>query len=66
MILALRCDPICEEPMPYAPTAEQEAILAHVVNRNARVLAGPGTGKSATLVALMDRLLAARGGIRFS
>src|SRR5712691_2400223 len=43
--------------MAYVPTAEQEAILAHVINRNARVLAGPGTGKSATLVALMDRLL---------
>ncbi len=43
--------------MAYQPTAEQGAILAHVINRNARVLAGPGTGKSATLVALMDRLL---------
>ena len=43
--------------MAYVPTVEQEAILAHVINRNARVLAGPGTGKSATLVALMDRLL---------
>src|SRR6266852_1900932 len=43
--------------MAYVPTAEQGAILAHVLNRNARVLAGPGTGKSATLLALMDRLL---------
>ena len=43
--------------MPYAPTVEQQAILAHTVNHHARVLAGPGTGKSASLVALMDRLL---------
>jgi ATP-dependent DNA helicase UvrD/PcrA len=41
----------------YAPTNEQLAILAHTVDHHARVLAGPGTGKSATLVALMDRLL---------
>ena len=43
--------------MAYEPTAEQDAILAHAINRDACVLAGPGTGKSATLVALMDRLL---------
>lgn len=43
--------------MAYAPTNEQQAILAHTVDHHARVLAGPGTGKSATLVALMDRLL---------
>ena len=43
--------------MPYAPTIEQQAILAHTVDHHARVLAGPGTGKSASLVALMDRLL---------
>jgi DNA helicase II / ATP-dependent DNA helicase PcrA len=43
--------------MPYAPTAEQKAILAHDRHRHARVLAGPGTGKSATLVALVDQLL---------
>ena len=44
--------------MPYEPTAEQRAILAHDRRRHARVLAGPGTGKSATLVALVDQLLA--------
>lgn len=44
--------------MPYDPTAEQRAILAHDRRRHARVLAGPGTGKSATLVALVDQLLA--------
>lgn len=43
--------------MPYVPTREQEAILAHDRHRHARVLAGPGTGKSATLVALVDQLL---------
>jgi DNA helicase II / ATP-dependent DNA helicase PcrA len=43
--------------MPYHPTAEQNAILAHDYRQHARVLAGPGTGKSATLVALVDHLL---------
>jgi DNA helicase II / ATP-dependent DNA helicase PcrA len=43
--------------MPYIPTDEQEAILAHNPAQHARVLAGPGTGKSATLVAFLDRLL---------
>lgn len=41
----------------FTPTAEQQAILAHDHDGHARVLAGPGTGKSATLVALVDRLL---------
>lgn len=44
--------------MPYQPTAEQTAILRHDHRQHARVLAGPGTGKSATLVALLDQLLA--------
>jgi DNA helicase-2/ATP-dependent DNA helicase PcrA len=43
--------------MAYTPTNEQQAILAHTIDHHARVLAGPGTGKSATLVALMDGLL---------
>ncbi len=43
--------------MPYIPTGEQQAILGHDPQRHARVLAGPGTGKSATLVALVDHLL---------
>jgi DNA helicase-2/ATP-dependent DNA helicase PcrA len=43
--------------MPYVPTGEQAAILDHDHHRHARVLAGPGTGKSATLVALVDHLL---------
>lgn len=41
----------------YSPTPEQEAILAHDRRRHARVLAGPGTGKSATIVALVDEVL---------
>ncbi len=44
--------------MPYDPTREQRAILAHDSHRHARVLAGPGTGKSATVVALVEQLLA--------
>lgn len=44
--------------MPYTPTEEQRAIIAHPLGRHARILAGPGTGKSATIVALVDRLLA--------
>jgi superfamily I DNA/RNA helicase len=43
--------------MPYVRTNEQTAILEHDRHRHARVLAGPGTGKSATFVALVDRLL---------
>ena len=38
-------------------TAEQLATLEHNPKRCARVLAGPGTGKSTTMVALLDRLL---------
>jgi ATP-dependent DNA helicase UvrD/PcrA len=41
----------------FHPTPEQQAILEHMSNRHARVLAGPGTGKSATLVALVNQLL---------
>src|SRR5216684_2070801 len=43
--------------MPFDPTPEQQAILSHARNRHGRVLAGPGTGKSATLVALLNQLL---------
>jgi len=43
--------------MAFAPTPEQTAIIGHGMDRHARVLAGPGTGKSATLVALVDQLL---------
>jgi ATP-dependent DNA helicase UvrD/PcrA len=43
--------------MPFEPTPEQTAIISHDHTRHARVLAGPGTGKSTTMVALLDRLL---------
>src|ERR1700676_2617231 len=43
--------------MPFNPTPEQQAILGHAHNKHGRVLAGPGTGKSATLVALLNQLL---------
>lgn len=40
----------------FTPSTEQKAILAHRPDRHARVLAGPGTGKSATLVAWLGEL----------
>jgi DNA helicase-2/ATP-dependent DNA helicase PcrA len=45
----------------FTPTDEQRDILAHALNRHARILAGPGTGKSATLVALVNNLLSGSG-----
>jgi DNA helicase II / ATP-dependent DNA helicase PcrA len=42
----------------YDPTVEQQAIIAHDIRKHARILAGPGTGKSVTTVALVDRVLA--------
>ncbi|PKQ27737.1 MAG: hypothetical protein CVT63_06505 [Candidatus Anoxymicrobium japonicum] len=41
----------------YVPTPEQQAIINHRPGQHARILAGPGTGKSATLVALVNELL---------
>ena len=38
------------------PTDEQDAILSHPPDRHGRVLAGPGTGKSTTVVSLARRL----------
>jgi len=43
--------------MPFDPTPEQKMILSHDPRKHARVLAGPGTGKSTTLVALLTQLL---------
>ena len=43
--------------MEFQPTDEQRAILQHNPENHARVLAGPGTGKSTTMVALLDSLL---------
>ena len=42
----------------FTPTHEQQQILGYDAAHHARILAGPGTGKSATLVALLDILLA--------
>jgi DNA helicase II / ATP-dependent DNA helicase PcrA len=41
--------------MPWNPTPEQEEIINHDLARNARILAGPGTGKSATVIRMMLR-----------
>jgi DNA helicase-2/ATP-dependent DNA helicase PcrA len=41
--------------MAYTPTPEQAAIIAHDVRGHACVLAGPGTGKSATVINLLLR-----------
>ncbi len=43
--------------MSFQPTDEQQAILQHDPGNHARILAGPGTGKSTTMVALLDCLL---------
>jgi len=48
----------------FIPTSEQKAILSHRPGRHARILAGPGTGKSATLVALLDLLLTEKAAIK--
>ena len=40
----------------FDPSSEQQAILAHSPGQHARILAGPGTGKSATLVAWLGDL----------
>lgn len=50
--------------MAFEPTDEQLAILDHDPGHHARVLAGPGTGKSTTMVALLDRLLKADESLR--
>ncbi len=42
------------EAMAYDPTPEQRLILDHEPDRHGRVLAGPGTGKSATVVISCD------------
>ena len=36
---------------PFVPSEEQQAILRHLPGQHARILAGPGTGKSATVIA---------------
>src|SRR5487761_1136768 len=41
----------------FQPSAEQRRILTHRTGQHGCVEAGPGTGKSATLVELIDQLL---------
>ena len=50
--------------MQFDPTGEQKAILAHSPKAHARILAGPGTGKSTILVALLNQLLLDNNGLR--
>lgn len=42
--------------MSFIPTDEQARILGHNSQNHARILAGPGTGKSTTVVALIAQL----------
>ena len=42
--------------MKFRPTREQRRILRHPPTRHARVLAGPGTGKSTTMVRFLQKL----------
>jgi len=44
----------------FEPTDEQQRVLSHDLAVPARVSAGPGTGKSATVVALIQQLLDGR------
>lgn len=39
--------------MSWTPTSEQELLISHDWTRHGRVLAGPGTGKSATIIRMM-------------
>ena len=41
--------------MTFTPTSEQTAIIMHNTTQHARVLAGPGTGKSATIIKLLEQ-----------
>lgn len=50
--------------MAFEPTEQQSAILAHDPTRHARVLSGPGTGKSTTMVALLGRVLEENNSLR--
>jgi DNA helicase-2/ATP-dependent DNA helicase PcrA len=42
--------------MPFDPTEEQRLLLTHDPNTHGVLLAGPGTGKSATMVAYIEQL----------
>jgi superfamily I DNA/RNA helicase len=47
--------------MPLELTDEQKAVINHTLPGHGRVLAGPGTGKSATAVGLAEQLLSKEG-----
>jgi DNA helicase II / ATP-dependent DNA helicase PcrA len=53
----MNADPQVIHEQQFQPSDEQRRILAHPVSQHGCVEAGPGTGKSATLVELVDRLL---------
>ena len=42
--------------MPFTATDQQKSVINHDPGRHGRVLAGPGTGKSSTAVALAEQL----------
>ncbi len=48
--------------MNWTPTSEQQAIIAHDIANNGRILAGPGTGKSATVIRMMLDMAERTGG----
>ena len=48
--------------MSWIPTTEQLAIISHDTSLNGRVLAGPGTGKSATVIRMMLKISDNDGG----
>jgi DNA helicase-2/ATP-dependent DNA helicase PcrA len=50
--------------MSYKPTDEQQQILQHDLKQHGRILAGPGTGKSATVISLLETQLPADGSIK--
>jgi ATP-dependent DNA helicase UvrD/PcrA len=49
---------------PFIPTQQQELVINHSTTHHGRILAGPGTGKSATVVSLVSRLLEADPALR--
>lgn len=50
--------------MTFTPTDEQQLIIEHDPSHHARVLAGPGTGKSSTMIELIDHLLQENNSLR--
>ena len=48
--------------MAWEPTLEQARVIAHDPTRHARLLAGPGTGKSGTIVRFLAKVAQQRAG----